>query len=346
MSGPLATTLSGFATRMRVSLAIGDWETTVEDWDGIALEYHVPKRLAEHADRSFRHTKAMMEFLSEYTGMRYPWPEYRQVCVDEYIFGGMENITASTLNANTLHDERAHLDWRSEGLVAHEAAHQWFGDYVTCRDWSDIWLHEGFATYAESLYLENLHGREAADEHFHHLRKYVRCDSRLIPEEHANFEEAYSFGIYVRGAWVMNTLRHFVDDDEAWFESLRSFQREFRYDVAETADFQRVLERVTKRDWQAFFDQWIRGSGYPQLKGEIRVEGQALALEIENKGSCETQFTVPITLRWREGCSEVQRSVELHPGSNRVTIETTKPIEGLQLVGLRRILGNHRIRVH
>ncbi|TMI57439.1 M1 family metallopeptidase, partial [Candidatus Bathyarchaeota archaeon] len=91
----------------------------------------------------------------EYFGVKYPYPKYAQVVVSDFIFGGMENITATTLTDTTLHDKRAHLDFTSDDLVAHELAHQWWGDLITCRDWSHAWLNEGFATYSEVLFKEH-----------------------------------------------------------------------------------------------------------------------------------------------------------------------------------------------
>src|SRR5690606_18402515 len=105
-------------------------------------------------------TGAALEFLSELTGLRYPYPKYSQACVENFPFGGMENISASTLSTRTLRDERGLRDGDSTGLVLHEAAHQWFGDLMTCRDWSHIWLNEGFATYATLLYFEETRGRD------------------------------------------------------------------------------------------------------------------------------------------------------------------------------------------
>src|SRR6266567_9641344 len=105
----------------------------------------------------------MIQFFSDYFGIKYPYPKYAQVVVADFIFGGMENITATTLTERTLHDKRAHLDFTSDDLVSHELAHQWWGDLVTCRDWSEGWLNEGFATYFEYVWREHAKGRDEAD---------------------------------------------------------------------------------------------------------------------------------------------------------------------------------------
>src|SRR5690606_2185902 len=105
--------------------------------------------------------------------------KYAQVFVADFIFGGMENTTATTLTDQVLLDARAALDADSEDLVSHELAHQWFGDLLTCREWSQSWLHEGFATYAEYVWREHAHGRdEATMELQAWTRSYLEEDSR------------------------------------------------------------------------------------------------------------------------------------------------------------------------
>jgi aminopeptidase N len=105
----------------------------------------------------------MIEHFSEVTGVPYPWNKYAQVVVSDFIFGGMENTTATTMYEHILLDERAAIDVTSDDLIAHELAHQWFGDYVTCRDWSEAWLNEGFATFIEHVWREKHLGRDEYD---------------------------------------------------------------------------------------------------------------------------------------------------------------------------------------
>ena len=100
----------------------------------------------------------MIDFFSERIGVPYPYPRYSQITVAEFIFGGMENTTATTLTDLVLLDERAAIDHDVEALVSHELAHQWFGDLLTCRDWSEAWLNEGFATYFEYIWREHAKG--------------------------------------------------------------------------------------------------------------------------------------------------------------------------------------------
>ncbi|MCI0596251.1 MAG: M1 family metallopeptidase, partial [candidate division Zixibacteria bacterium] len=145
-----------------ISLVAGEYEmhaetTTVyagEETKVVPVLFYYPPGNKERAIRSFGKTGKMLRFFSEKIGVPYPYEKYSQATVDEFMWGGMENISATTQTERTLHDRRAHQDFKSEGLVAHELAHQWWGDLLTCRDWSHIWLNEGFATYFDNLFQE------------------------------------------------------------------------------------------------------------------------------------------------------------------------------------------------
>ena len=106
----------------------------------------------------------MVRFFSQKLGVPYPWNKYAQIAVSDFVFGGMENTTATTQTDLTLHDARAHVDFSSNGLVAHELAHQWFGNLLTCKHWSHAWLNEGFATYFDALFHEHHKGIDETDD--------------------------------------------------------------------------------------------------------------------------------------------------------------------------------------
>src|SRR5262249_9195130 len=111
------------------------------------------------ADNSFRDTRNIMAFFEEEIGAPYPWPKYSQTCVSDFVAGGMENTSATTLTDTTLFSSATENIRNSEGLVAHEMAHHWFGDYVTGKDWSHIWLNESFATYYKTFFNGHKNGR-------------------------------------------------------------------------------------------------------------------------------------------------------------------------------------------
>ena len=136
-----------------ISLAGADFAIYHDRVGDLPLDYYVAKHVDEATARRFMgNTPKMIRFFGEKTGQPYPYNKYAQVCVPDFVAGGMENITATTMTDTALVDEIAALEGDADSLVAHELAHQWFGDYLTCKDWSHIWLNEGFATYFASLF--------------------------------------------------------------------------------------------------------------------------------------------------------------------------------------------------
>ncbi len=143
-----------------ISVVAGKFVGRTTMADGVPVSWYVePGREAEGL-RSFGKTPKMLRFFNERIGYKYPYAKYAEIAVREFIFGGMENTSCTTQTDATLHDARAHKDYSSEPLVAHELAHQWFGDLLTCKDWAHAWLNEGFATYFELLWKEHEHGED------------------------------------------------------------------------------------------------------------------------------------------------------------------------------------------
>ncbi|HKS15908.1 MAG TPA: M1 family metallopeptidase [Planctomycetota bacterium] len=170
------------------SIAAGEFDVVEEQGSArgtpVPLRYFAPKgwHTPEELSHTFARTPEMMRFFSERTGFAYPYPKYDQVVVVDFTWGGMENVTATTLHPGTVVPKRSWGDRDSDGLIAHELAHQWFGDIVTCRSWAHAWLNEGFATYMASLWVEKTGGRDAMvadmDEgqegYFRESAEYVR----------------------------------------------------------------------------------------------------------------------------------------------------------------------------
>jgi len=135
-----------------------------------------------------------------------------------------------------------------------------------------------------------------------------------------------------------------VNDEYIWWKALREFNTEFRYRNAGTDDFRAVLERLHKRSWKRFFQDWVYGSGYPKLSGEVKIVGKKIRVKIENASSSDTRFEVPIDLSWREGEDWRHTRLMLSPGKNRQVIECLVAPEELSIVDLDRVLGKHDVR--
>ncbi len=205
-----------------LSVVAGEFEAHQQKWDGIPVTSYVPTGRLPDAARSFDKTPAMMKFFSEKIDLRYPWSKYTQICVDEYAWGGMEHTTATTLNLGTLHDARAHLDVSSDGLVAHELAHQWWGDLLTCKDWGEIWLNESFATYFTTLWTEHdLGWNQATWDRHREAESYKQEDKSryrrpIVSYRYSDPSNVFDRHSYPKGARVLHMLRHELGDDLFW----------------------------------------------------------------------------------------------------------------------------------
>lgn len=171
------------------------------------------------------------------------------------IGGGMEHQTMTTLaNFNFI-------------LVAHELAHQWFGNYVTCGNWQDIWINEGFASYFEYIALQNLAGQEHADRWMENAMALAMMEngSVYVPTGDADDpSRVFDYGLsYKKGAALLHMIRYELNNDTLFFGLLKDFLIEYAEGNATATEFREVLENISNRDFSCFFDQWYYGHGYP-----------------------------------------------------------------------------------
>ncbi|HYZ16748.1 MAG TPA: M1 family aminopeptidase [Candidatus Acidoferrum sp.] len=240
--------------------------------------YTLPGREAD-GERAFGNTPRMIDVFERVIGVPYPYARYSQVAVADFIFGGMENTTATTQTDRVLHDERAHLDYSADFLASHELAHQWFGDLVTCRDWSQAWLNEGFATYFEAVWLE---ADKGWDEYLYDVHSIVQ---RYLEEDGERYRRPIVFNVYrdpielfdrhlyEKGGAVLHMLR----GELGWERMKRSLARYVRENAThnvETIDLIRAIETETGRNTRAFFAQWVERGGHPELELSYKWDGE------------------------------------------------------------------------
>lgn len=299
-----------------VTLAAGDFAVVEDRWRDVPVVYLVARGQEAAARRTLGRTPQMLELFSRLFGVPYPYPRYAQVCVADFIFGGMENTSATTLTDVILLDERAALDDDEEALVAHELAHQWFGDLVTCRDWGEGWLNEGFATYAEYLWREHADGRDEADlllEEFGEM--YFAEDGaryrRTICTKHYDEPiDIFDHHLYDKAGRVLHMLRQTLGD-EAFWKSLAHYLTKHRHGVVETRDLARAIEDATGRVLDGFFSQWILdGAGHPELKVAMSWDAETRLAEVKVEQTQKLEgktpvFTLDVALRFRVGDQDV-----------------------------------------
>lgn len=308
-----------------ISLVVGEYETIEDRWEGITIESHHYPGDRRRAELSFLQTGDMMQFFSERFG-RYPYDAYRQTVVHDFHWGGMENIMATTLSDRTLHDEQHEPDTSSRGLVAHELAHQWFGNYVTCRDWSHIWLNESFATFCEALYDEAYLGQpDAQMVRLAQARAYTgeaqRYHRPLVCCTYRDPEDMFDTHSYEKGARVVEMLRRHLGD-EAFFRGLRHYLVEHRWQSVETDQLRRALEEATGVALGRFFDDWVLRPGHPVVTARQRHDAGngTLELEIEQRQD-GAPYRLPLEIAIHTGVGEpILQKVVVQDRRHTITI--------------------------
>ncbi|HTU71164.1 MAG TPA: M1 family aminopeptidase [Candidatus Baltobacteraceae bacterium] len=257
--------------------------------------YVLPGREADGA-RSFGNTPRMIEAFERAIGTPYPYARYSQIAVSDFIFGGMENTSATTQTDRTLHDERAHLDFSSDPLVSHELAHQWFGDLLTCRDWSQAWLNEGFATYFECIWREvDLGYDEYLYDVFGCVARYLEEDSEryrrpIVCNRFRDPIEVFDRHLYEKGCAVLHMLRCELGDLRFW-RAIGRYVRDNAQRTVETIDLVRAIEEETGRNLRGFFDQWVYRGGHPEVEIGVSWDAQrkAATVTIEQKQTVDDE---------------------------------------------------------
>ena len=189
-------------------------------------------------------------------------------------------------------------------LVAHELAHQWFGDHITCGNWQDIWINEGFASYFEYIAAQEIYGQDFADNWMDQAMSIALGETRgsvFVPEEYAeNAYRVFDKGLsYKKGAILLHMIRYIVDDDEVFFRILGTYLKEYAGTVAIAEDFRAVLERESAKDFGIFFEQWYYGEGFPRFSLHWEQMGDSLLITSEQGTSAPDitpLFQVPFEL--------------------------------------------------
>jgi aminopeptidase N len=269
----------------------------------LPITYLVPVGQAGNAQRSLGETPRMVEHFSRLFGVDFPWPRYSQVVVSDFIFGGMENTTATTLYEHVMLDERAALDITSCDLVAHELGHQWFGDYVTCRDWSHAWLNEGFATFCEHLEREQRLGRDeydygvAGDLDTYLSEAAGRYQRPIVCRDYAEPIDLFDRHLYEKGGLVLHMLRRELGD-EVFFAGVKLYLTRHAFGIVETNDLMRALEEVSGQSLERFFDHWVYRPGHPELTVKVGYDEGLLSVSLKQaqKAGETAIFSLPIEI--------------------------------------------------
>ena len=244
-----------------VTVNVGRYEKVTQDGPGgLAIRHYFPQDVSDSTRALFDPTPAMIDYFNSLFGP-YPFEVYGGIVVDTDLGFALETQTLSMFGTD--------LEGRSftaEETLVHELAHQWFGDAVSLGQWQDIWLNEGFATYAQWLWVEHEDGRSAYDDRMQVMYRAVK-DAGGIPPGKPDANRLFDIGIYLRGGLTLHALRMQVGDD-AFFRTLKAYYAKFKHGNAATADFIAVAEQESGQELDALFDAWLYADEIPDLPTE------------------------------------------------------------------------------
>ncbi len=278
-----------------LSLVGGEMDVKRDVWRGVPLIYAVPKGKGDLIEGSFSDTPKMLSLFSDTLGVKYPWAKYAQNCVFNFN-GGMENVSATTLMEGALVDSRSGR--RMQSLNSHELAHQWFGDLVTCEDWGDVWLNEGFATFFEMYYIQFADGNEAYDEERNgNVRQSLRADAssrRAISTPYYSAQSGlFDTFSYQKGSVVLHLLRRELGDAD-FFRSLGYYLKKHAHQNVTSGDLSRAIREATGRNVDRFFEDWVYSPGHPVLESAWNYDTATQMLTVTVKQTQDTSNGTPV----------------------------------------------------
>ncbi len=320
-SQPLSTYL--------ISAIAGEFVEHDGTWHGVRLRYLVPRGDEADIGPTFAHTKAMLDLFTSKLGVPYPWTQYAQTSVDDFTEGGMENTSAATLSTNDLVNPQLEPEYRvgADDVNSHELSHQWFGDLVTCKDWANLWLNEGFATFFQNYWLEHKNGADAAAYEYWIEQNRWFLQKRLFPVPilTRDFDDstAYDGNTYQKSGWVLKMLREKLGDGE-FFAALHHYLEVNRGQNVVTADLQKAIEQATSVNVDSFFHQWIYRAGAPEFDVSYSYDSAEHQVKLDVKQTQHTEglvglFDVPVDIEIATSAGRKTYPIEIQKSEQTFT---------------------------
>ena len=314
---PLATKVMAFGA--------ADFDFRLEGFaDKIPVWTYVYKENSKEGFHDYSVALKPMKFFSELIGP-YSFEKLANV-QSETIFGGLENAGCIFYHENSVTGKG-----KAEGLMAHEIAHQWFGNSVTENDWHHVWLSEGFATYLTSVYLEMNYGKEHLTQEMKSdrdqvIKYYLKSPRPVIDTTITNLMRLLSPNSYQKGAWVLHMLRYELGDEIFW-KGMRSYYEKYKNRNAMTPDFEKAMEEVSGKDLADFFHQWLYVAGQPDLKITYTPFKKEGVTEITVEQTQEPLFRFDLVLLINSQYGTSREKVQISERITKVKVNTTSVVD-------------------
>lgn len=297
-----------------VTLNVGDYvhfhdTFRTSDRDTLSLDYYVLPENLEKAKTHFRQVKPMLSAYEYYFG-KYPfWRDGYKLVETPYL--GMEHQSAIAYGNQYMRGYLggmipADMNW--DYIIIHESGHEYFGNAISCRDHADMFLHEGFTTYLEALYVERIYGKEDMIRYLMSQRRMILNDAPLQGVRDVNFSPTSD--IYFRGTWVLHTMRNVVNNDDLWFKLLRGYYDKYKYTTSDISDFEKYVAKKAPYNFKKFFDQYLRNVGRPKLLYRLEEKGDDLKVEFKWEAAVEG-FDMPVLM------GEKNRYIQVKPNTKK-----------------------------
>jgi len=250
-----------------VTLNIGDYAHIKDSYNGLNgkldLDYYVLSYNKSKAKKHFKQVKDMLKCFETVLG---PYPFYRDgYALVETDYWGMEHQSAIAYGNNYQNNE-----FGFDFIIVHESGHEWFGNNISCRDHAELWIHESFTTYTETMLVECWQGKKKADEYILTQRPRIRNLDPMLGTLDVNFDEWKSSDIYYKGAWMLHTLRHITNNDFLWKKTIRNMNDVFRLTTTTTDSIVNYFNRSLQKDYTKFFNQYLKYNDIPIFKYKLK----------------------------------------------------------------------------
>ncbi len=320
-----------------VSLYIGDFAHIQDQYMSadsslLQLDYYVLKENEMKAKSHFGQVKNMLACYEKYFD-KYPfWKDGYKLIEAPYL--GMEHQSAIAYGNQY---KRGYLgglvpeEFDFDFIIIHESGHEYFGNAVSVNDHADMWIHEGFTTYMEALYVEYIYGKKAALRYLESQRKFIKNQLPVLGPRGVNFQGFTDSDHYYKGSWILQTLRFSLKNDSTWFKLIRGFYQQYKYRNIDTEDFIRYMEDKTHKNYTPFFNLYLKKTELPKVSLRTEINGERTRIFYKLECS-ESSFELPIEL------SLDGRVIQLDATTNEKNIEFNRVFKNVKAVNTQSLV--------